>query len=65
MSSFKIEIFNRWGQMVYKSIDLSNGWDGTFKGKNMPTGTYVYKIKTSNYDDEQKLVKSGTVALVR
>lgn len=65
MSDFQIEIYNRWGQMVYKSIDLSNGWDGTFKGKNMPTGTYVYKIKTSNYVDEQKLVKSGTVALVR
>ena len=65
MNDFQIEIFNRWGQMVYKSIDLSNGWDGTFKGKNLPTGTYVYKIKTSKYGVEQKLVKSGTVALVR
>ena len=65
MIDFKIEIFNRWGQMVYKSLDLSNGWDGTFKGKNLPTGTYVYKIKTSKYGVEQKLVKSGSVALVR
>jgi gliding motility-associated-like protein len=51
--------------MVYKSNDLSNGWDGTFKGKNLPTGTFVYKIKTSKFGIEQKLVKSGTVALVR
>ena len=65
MIDFQIEIFNRWGQMVYESIDLSNGWDGTFKGKNLPTGTYVYKIKTSKYGVEQKLVKNGTVALVR
>jgi gliding motility-associated-like protein len=65
MIDFQIEIFNRWGQMVYKSNDLSNGWDGTFKGKNLPTGTFVYKIKTSKYGVEQKLVKSGTVALVR
>ena len=65
MNDFQIEIFNRWGQMVYKSIDLSNGWDGTFKGKILPTGTYVYKIKTSKYGDEQKLIKNGTVALVR
>ena len=65
MSDFQIEIYNRWGQMVYKSIDLSNGWDGTFKGKNLPTGTYVYKIKTSKYGLEQILVKSGSVALVR
>ena len=65
MNDFQIEIFNRWGQMVYKSNDLSNGWDGTFKGKNLPTGTFVYKIKTSKYGVEQKLVKSGTIALVR
>ena len=43
---FQIEIYNRWGQMVYKSDDLSKGWNGTFKGKNLPTGSYVYKIKT-------------------
>jgi len=65
MLDFQIEIYNRWGQMVYKSIDLSNGWDGTFKGKNLPTGTYVYKIKTSKFGIEQVLVKSGSVALVR
>ena len=65
MSDFQIEIYNRWGQMVYKSSDLSNGWDGIFKGERVPTGTYVYKIKTSKYGLEQKLVKSGSVALVR
>jgi len=62
---YQIEIFNRWGQMVYKSLDLGKGWDGTFKGKNLPTGTYVYKIKSSKYGVEQKLVKNGSVALVR
>jgi len=65
MSDFKIEIFNRWGQMIYKSFQLSEGWDGTFKGKNLPTGSYVYKIKTSEYSEDKKIVKTGTIALVR
>jgi gliding motility-associated-like protein len=65
MSDFKIEIFNRWGQMIYKSFQLDEGWDGTFKGKNLPTGSYVYKIKTSEYSEDKKIVKTGTVALVR
>lgn len=65
MSDFKIEIYTRWGQMVYKSYQLNEGWDGTFKGKNLPTGTYVYRIKTSKYGEDKKLIKSGTVALVR
>ena len=62
---FKIEVYTRWGHMVYKSFQLNEGWDGTFKGKNLPTGTYVYKIKTSKYSDDKKLIKSGTIALVR
>ena len=65
IEDFQIEIYNRWGQMVYKSIDLSNGWDGTFNGKNLPTGTYVYKIKTREFGVNQNLIKSGSVALVR
>ena len=62
---FQIEIYNRWGQMVYKSDDLSKGWNVTFKGKNLPTGSYVYKIKTIQNGNGEELVKTGTVALVR
>ena len=62
---FQIEIYNRWGQMVYKSDDLSKGWNGTFKGENLPTGSYVYKIKTIKNGNGEDLVKTGTVALVR
>ena len=62
---FQIEIYNRWGQMVYKSDDLSKGWNGTFKGRNLPTGSYVYKIKTIQNGNGEELVKTGTVALVR
>ena len=62
---FQIEIYNRWGQMVYKSDDLSKGWNGTFKGKNLPTGSYVYKIKTIKNGNGEELVKTGTVALIR
>ena len=62
---FQIEIYNRWGQMVYKSDDLSKGWNGTFNGENLPTGTYVYKIKNIKNGNGEELVKTGTVALVR
>ena len=62
---FQIEIFNRWGQMVFKSHSIDDKWDGTFKNKALPTGTYIYKVKTTSYGDEQLLVKSGTISLVR
>ena len=65
ITDFQIEIFNRWGQMVFKSHSIDDKWDGTFKNKALPTGTYIYKVKTTSYGDEQLLVKSGTISLVR
>ncbi len=63
ISSFQMYIFNRWGQMVFESNDISNGWDGKIKGEDAPAGTYVYKIicSTGIYDFN----KTATMVLVR
>ena len=65
LTNYIIEIYNRWGQMVFKSTNLDNQWDGKFQPINSPPGTYVYKIKTTDFGAELKLIKSGTVSLVR
>jgi gliding motility-associated-like protein len=41
-----VEIFNRYGQQVYNSHGYSNPWDGSWKGKQVPVGTFYYVIKT-------------------
>lgn len=41
-------IFNRWGELLFRSEDQNYGWDGTYKGKACPLGVYVWKI---NYRD--------------
>lgn len=43
-----VEIFNRYGQQVFYSIGYNKPWDGTFKGKEMPVGTYYYVIQLKN-----------------
>ena len=65
LTNYIIEIYNRWGQMVFKSTNLDNQWDGKFQQINSHPGTYVYKIKTTDFGAELKLIKSGTVSLVR
>ena len=65
IKDFNIEIYNRWGQMVFKSNDLNNQWDGNFKDKPMPSGSYIYKIKTSDFGTNNEYLESGTIALVR
>lgn len=43
-----VEIFNRYGQLVFQSKGYSKSWDGTFKGKDLPAGTYYYIIDPKN-----------------
>lgn len=41
-------IYNRWGQLVFKSTGYSKPWDGTYNNKNVPFGTYYYVIDLKN-----------------
>lgn len=56
-------IFDRWGNKVFTTNDISRGWDGTFKGQQLNAGVYVYMI-TGNTEQGKVIVK-GTVNLVR
>jgi gliding motility-associated-like protein len=44
-----MQIFDRWGEMLFTKSDFplnneSLGWNGTFKGKQLPPDVYVYRI---------------------
>lgn len=60
----EFKIFNRWGNMVFSSTDISKGWDGTFQGKAQPVDSYVYTIKVETFDGRIE-TKTGTVLLLR
>jgi gliding motility-associated-like protein len=57
-------IYNRWGQLVFKSNSKKIGWDGTFKGKLQPIDTYTYSLNVS-FTDGKKLTKQGDIILLR
>jgi gliding motility-associated-like protein len=44
----KVKIFNRWGDELYSSDDYQNDWNGTYKGKKLPEGTYYYYFETKD-----------------
>jgi len=56
-----IDVFNRYGSLVYHSIGYNKPWDGTYNGKPMPAGTYYYIINPKN---GRKQI-SGFVDIVR
>ncbi|MFH0841478.1 MAG: gliding motility-associated C-terminal domain-containing protein, partial [Bacteroidota bacterium] len=58
----EIKVFNRWGRMVYNGKNLlSNPWDGTFKGKPVPTDSYHYILYLNDGSDP----RSGVISVIR
>ena len=54
-----LEVFNRWGNIVYKSTNYKNDWDGkgtnNFIGQDLISGGYYYIIKATNYNGGTKI----------
>lgn len=44
--SVRVRVYNRSGQLVFESLGYNTPWDGKYKGKDMPFGTYYYVIET-------------------
>jgi len=57
-------LFNRWGEKVFEATDKNQGWDGTFKGKPLNMGVYVYFVEGS-FTNGIKIAEHGNVTLVR
>lgn len=66
ISNFVIQVYNRWGGLVYESSDPAFQWDGKDlkTGRDLPEGVYVFVVKGIAFDGN-KTEKSGTVTIVR
>lgn len=57
----RVQVFNRWGQIVFETISDREIWDGTFMNGDVPSGTYVYIIDPNN----RSRTFNGTVNIIR
>ncbi|MFN8714548.1 MAG: gliding motility-associated C-terminal domain-containing protein, partial [Bacteroidota bacterium] len=57
-------VFNRWGQQVFQTKDMTKGWDGNQNGQACPSGVYAYMLKLTLADGTTSL-KSGNITLMR
>ena len=63
LEGFEMHVFDRWGGNVFYSNDLNIGWDGTYKGKKVELGVYVYQIAYSAFGKKEFL--EGDVVVIR
>ncbi|RPD50687.1 PKD domain-containing protein [Paracnuella aquatica] len=60
----EFQVYNRWGQLVYSTRTAGQGWDGRIGGSAQGSGVYVFLATGTTFDD-RKIVRKGTVMLVR
>ncbi|MGF7077923.1 gliding motility-associated C-terminal domain-containing protein [Mucilaginibacter sp. UYCu711] len=61
----KLDVFNRYGNLVYTAKSSDTSWDGSFNGKNLPAGTYYWLFDGTDTFYNTKITKSGSVAIIR
>ena len=57
-------VYNRFGELLFKTSDIGKGWDGTYKGEKQIPATYVWQATAIDYKD-RKIFRKGTVILIR
>ncbi|MDT8394160.1 MAG: gliding motility-associated C-terminal domain-containing protein [Bacteroidales bacterium] len=62
---YSLIIFNRWGQILYESMDIDEGWDGNFNGRKCPAGVYFFTADYAGGSTGNTSNVLGSVTLLR
>jgi gliding motility-associated-like protein len=63
--TYRLLIFNRWGEVIFESLNKEVGWDGSYGGEIMQDGVYIWKITFNSPDNEEEYEFIGHVVLLR
>ena len=63
--NLEFKVYNRYGQLVFKTNNWLVKWDGTVNGTQQPTGTYAWYLKYTNKDTGKNIFLKGTTVLIR
>ena len=63
-SGYSFEVYNRWGERLFRTETITDCWDGTAGGNILPQGTYVYRIRCRHADGSEKIY-FGNITIVK
>lgn len=64
-TNLEFNVYNRYGQLIFRSTDWTHRWDGSFNGQPQPSGTYIWMLKYTDRESGEKIFKKGTTVLIR
>lgn len=62
---FELLIFNRWGEKVFESHTINQGWDGTYKGQLQNPDVFVYQVTYGFRGEPLAQMRKGSITLLR
>ncbi|MFN8294181.1 MAG: gliding motility-associated C-terminal domain-containing protein [Chitinophagales bacterium] len=65
LKKFKLQVYNRWGELIFETDNPKNGWDGSFKTHEQGLGVYVWNAEYQTYSMKKPRYVNGNVTLVR
>ena len=63
--NFQLVLYNRWGEVIWESKDHKAYWDGTYNGRIVPNGTYIWKISYKERDNDGRKFHTGFINVLR
>ena len=63
--SYRLDVYDHKGQIIFTSMDVETGWDGTRNGTVLQQGTYMWKIGFTSNIKGETIVLAGYVNLIR
>lgn len=64
VSQYSFKIYNRWGELIFETKDIDQGWDGTYQGEMVKSDTYTWTVFVITHDSHT-YEKTGIVNLLR
>ena len=64
-SEYKMQVFNRWGELIYETSEFMKGWDGYHGNELSEQGIYTYRIEVKPLYGENRKLYTGSVNLIR
>ncbi len=63
IDTYEMQIFNRWGEVLFQTTDLDDGWDGTSKNKKIGVGNYSYWVRVKDLNNNEH-IRTGSVLIL-
>ncbi|HBL37573.1 MAG TPA: hypothetical protein DDZ19_00480 [Flavobacteriales bacterium] len=64
LDAFEMMVFNRWGELVWQTVDPTDGWDGQWRNRPAPSAVYAVRL-SMDFQDGTRIKTTQHVTLVR